>query len=193
MLIQSGNINLRKTELSDLSFVIAVENNQDNTPYISQWSYDEHFNAMSNDNIHHCIIENSSGDKVGYVIITGLLDLNRAIYIKRIAMKEKNKGYGKEVLRLIIKFFFEQTNTHRIWLDVIDTNARAIHVYKTAGFKLEGTLRDCIIKDQKFISLSVMSILKHEYHSSLMPPLNNLKTKSSLTPNVRKSASKTTY
>lgn len=168
ILIQSSRLKLIKTEISDLPFVVAIENNPQNTPYISQWLYEEHFSSLLNDNIHHCIITNSVGDKVGYVIITGFSDENRAIYIKRIAIEEKNRGYGKEALKLITKWVFEQTNTHRLWLDVIQTNMRAIHVYKSVGFTYEGTLRDCTIKNGSFISLSVMSMLKHEYNQNLI-------------------------
>ena len=165
MFLQSNLLKLRNSESSDISYVMNAEHDQENIAFISQWTYEQHLEAILDEAIHHLINEDNSGEKVGYVILTGLFDPNKAIYIKRIVIQRKNKGYGREALRLIIKWVFEQTNTHRLWLDVIDNNHRAIHVYETAGFTCEGTLRDCFLKGDRYISLSFMSILRHEYDS----------------------------
>lgn len=165
MQTQSAVLKIRPTEESDLTFVISTENDQENTPYIGQWTFEQHLNSLTNEDMRHLIIENYSGDKIGYVILTGLLDSNKALCIKRIAIQLKGKGYGKETLKLIIKWVFENTGTHRLWLDVKDFNSRARHTYESVGFVFEGTLRDSIFKGGRFESLSIMSILSHEYKS----------------------------
>ena len=168
MLIESDVLKFRKTEVIDLTFVLNAETDSENTPFIGQWTVEQHLESLTNEDIHHLIIENKNGDKVGYVILTGLLDSNKAICIKRITIQMKNKGYGKESLKLIINWFFEETEVHRLWLDVKEFNTRARHVYESVGFIFEGTLRDSIFKGNKFESISVMSILRHEYMSNLL-------------------------
>lgn len=163
MLIQSAVLDLRKTEISDLTFVLDAETDLDNTPYIGQWTFEQHLESLTNEDMVHLIIENKQGDKVGYVILTGFLNLNKAIFLKRITIRIKGHGYGKEAMKLILKWVFENTETHRIWLDVKDFNLRARHVYESVGFIFEGTLRDCFFNGDRFESLSVMSILRHEY------------------------------
>ncbi|MDF2959940.1 MAG: acetyltransferase [Paenibacillus sp.] len=163
MVIQSTILDLRKTEIDDLAFVLETETDPDNTPFIGQWTFEQHLEALANQDIVHLTIENKQGDKVGYVILTGFLDLNNAVCIKRITNKIKGHGYGKEAMTLIINWFFENTNTHRIWLDVKDFNDRARHVYESVGFIFEGTLRDSFFNGERYESLSVMSILRHEY------------------------------
>ncbi len=163
MLVQSAILNVRKTEATDLPFVLEAETDQENTPFIGQWSYEQHLESLIDENMNHLIIENKNGDKIGYAIITGLLDLNKTVCLQRIAIQMKGKGYGKETLKLIVMWVFEHTETHRLWLDVKDFNNRARHVYESVGFIVEGTLRECILKENRYESLSVMSILRHEY------------------------------
>ena len=73
-----------------------------------------------------------------------LFNEHNSIHIKRIAMdsSSKGKGYGKEVLKLILNWIFNNTQAYKVWLDVKDFNYRAIHIYKSIGFIIEGTLRD---------------------------------------------------
>ncbi|SEB68231.1 GNAT family N-acetyltransferase [Paenibacillus sp. GP183] len=163
MIIQSKILDLRKTQINDLAFVLETETDPNNIPFIGQWTFEQHLEALTNENMVHLTIENKQGNKVGYVILTGFLDSNKAVCVKRITTKIKGQGYGKEAMKLIIKWVFENTETHRIWLDVKNFNHRARHVYESVGFIFEGTLRDCFFNGERFESLSVMSILRHEY------------------------------
>lgn len=165
MLIRSNLLKLRTTKDSDLSYVIDAENDKENTPYIGSWSFEQHLYSLTNPDMRHLIIEDQDGNRVGYAILTGLTDSNKAICIKRVTIQEKGKGYGKETLRLVIEWAFEHTETHRLSLDVKDFNSRPRHVYEAAGFIFEGTLRDCIYNGTRYESLSVMSILRDEYES----------------------------
>jgi RimJ/RimL family protein N-acetyltransferase len=47
-----------------------------------------------------------------------LADKNQSVEFRRIIVTEKNKGYGREALRLIKQLAFERLNAHRLWLDV---------------------------------------------------------------------------
>ena len=156
-------LNLRKTEIIDLDFVVETEMEQENRPFIGHWSYEQHKEALTNEDVAHFIIENKEGKHLGYIILMGILDPNRVLCLKRITIKTKEQGFGKEAMKLIIKWVFENTETHRLWLNVKDFNQRGRHVYETVGFIYEGTLRDCYLNGDKFESLSVMSILRNEY------------------------------
>jgi RimJ/RimL family protein N-acetyltransferase len=58
------------------------------------------------------------------------------------------------------------TTPERIWLDAIDYNLRAQHVYGKLGFVKEGLLRECYIRpDGRRVSLVIMSLLRHEWRS----------------------------
>ncbi|WP_239617308.1 GNAT family N-acetyltransferase [Cohnella mopanensis] len=163
MIAYSEMLNLRKTEKEDLNFVLATETETDNTPFIGQWTFEEHIEALENNDVIHLIIENKQVGRIGYIILTGLLDRNKVVCVKRITNKFKGEGYGKEAMKLVVNWIFEHTDTHRVWLDVKDFNLRARHVYESVGFIYEGTLRDSYYNGQNYESLSVMSILRHEF------------------------------
>jgi RimJ/RimL family protein N-acetyltransferase len=164
VVIRSPQILLRRTENTDLDFVLYLESHEDNAPYIVKWSRDEHYAACLDRNMEHLIIETiPEGQRIGYIILAGLLDKNDSIELKRIVISTKNKGYGKEALHLIKKLCFEQLKAHRLWLDVKEQNKRARHVYTSVGFVEEGILRECLKTEEKYESLIVMSILANEY------------------------------
>jgi RimJ/RimL family protein N-acetyltransferase len=163
MVIQSDKLVVRKTEIHDLDFVLRTETDLTNVPFIGQWTFEKHVESLIDEDIAHFIIENRQGDKVGYVILTGLLDPHKAVCVKRISNKIKGQGYGKEAMRLVVKWIFENTDTHRIWLHVKDFNHLAIYVYDSVGFIFEGILRDSYFYEAKFESIAVMSILRQEY------------------------------
>ena len=45
-----------------------------------------------------------------------------------------NKGYGTDVVKLLVKYCFEDLGKHNVALQVNSTNVRAIACYKKAGF-----------------------------------------------------------
>ena len=94
--------------------------------------------------------------------MAGLQNPNHNIEFKRFVICKKGKGFGKEALRLIKEYSFNELNGHRLWLDVRSKNKRAQNVYKSQGFKEEGVLRECILYQGKYESLIVMSILEYE-------------------------------
>ena len=88
---------------------------------------------------------------------------NRCIELTRIVISEPGKGYGKSTLKLILKKVFEEYHAHRLYLDVIDYNQRARHIYKSIGFKEEGILREAVKRENSYDSLVLMSMLDREY------------------------------
>ncbi|MBW4517169.1 MAG: GNAT family N-acetyltransferase [Timaviella obliquedivisa GSE-PSE-MK23-08B] len=156
---------LRPTTSEDLDFVLAAENHSDNRDFVSQWTRQQHEEAIADPDALHFIIEAEGA--IGYTILYGLTDPNQVLCIQRLVITQKGKGYGKATLKLLQKLAFEDWNTHRLWLDVKDYNHRAWHVYESVGFRLEGILRECVKKGEHFESFAIFSILKPEYQSQL--------------------------
>ena len=159
---------LRNTKEQDLGFVIYSEHQPDNAQYVCLWTMEQHKNSLSQEDILHLIVEDKSTNKpVGYVIIAGITNPNHNIEFRRVVISNKGKGFGRETLKLVKKVAFEQLNAHRLWLDVRYKNQRAQNLYKSEGFVEEGILRECILYNENYESLKVMSILKNEYDMKL--------------------------
>ena len=77
--------------------------------------------------------------------------------------KERGKGYGAEVLRMLLDYGFNVLNLHSIWLGVYAFNEQAIACYKKVGFKEAGRLRQAKFYNGKRYDDITMDILKEEY------------------------------
>ncbi|AUR50948.1 GNAT family N-acetyltransferase [Aquella oligotrophica] len=158
------NIYIRKTEPKDLPFVITAERHPDNSPYVYQWSDEEHLAALANPNLRHYVIADKPTETLmGYVILDDVLNTSHTINLRRIVITQKGQGIGKIVLELIKELAFKELNAHRLWLDVFTDNEKAYQMYLKSGFKQEGLLRESYLRKGQYTSQYIMSILKTEW------------------------------
>ena len=78
---------------------------------------------------------------------------------------EWNKGYGSEVMSMLVRHCFETLNLNRACLRVYTDNVRAVRSYEKAGFVLEGRLREAVYKFGKYEDVLIMSVLRSEWMS----------------------------
>ncbi len=76
--------------------------------------------------------------------------------------ENRNKGYGKEVLNLLLNYGFDYLNLNNIMLKVFSFNERAINCYKKVGFKEIGRRRQSYYLKGKFYDTVYMDILREE-------------------------------
>lgn len=121
---------------------------------------------MKNVDMEHMIIKDvSTGNKVGYIIMTDLTNIHGSYYLKRIVINEKRRGFGKEALRMLKMWCFNKLQAHRLYLDEKSFNQRTQKLYENEGFTVEGIARECRKEGDQYISLVSMSILKQEYQN----------------------------
>ncbi len=72
------------------------------------------------------------------------------------------KGIVPEAMRSVFQYGFSEMNLHRISAEVEDDNRASISVLKKMGFVYEGTLRECEIKNGRFVNLDLYAFLKKE-------------------------------
>ncbi|MBL6446607.1 GNAT family N-acetyltransferase [Fulvivirga sp. 29W222] len=162
--IESERISLMSTTEPDLDFVTVLESHPDNRHYIMTYTREQHLGVIADSNEQHLIIiDKGTNEKAGFVILGGLNNPHHSLELRRIIVDKKGKGLGTETLQLIKKYCFEILQMHRLWLDVVEDNQKAIYIYASAGFKSEGLLREAAIFDREYKSLKLMSILKNEY------------------------------
>jgi RimJ/RimL family protein N-acetyltransferase len=76
-----------------------------------------------------------------------------------------NQGLGTEALRLLIRFAFQELNLHRLQLTVFEYNERAQTVYRNVGFKVEGCMREWILRDGRRYDMLQMGLLASEWRA----------------------------
>jgi RimJ/RimL family protein N-acetyltransferase len=164
---QSDRILIRTTIESDIDYVLQAEQGPENSPFVAQWTKNQHQDAMKDLDILHLIVEDMIEKRaVGYMIIAGFESIHKSIELRRIVITEKGKGFGRESLRLIKSLAFEKYKAHRLWLDVRQNNLYAQELYVSEGFVKEGLLRECVLYKGQYESIWIMSILEEEYLKS---------------------------
>jgi diamine N-acetyltransferase len=161
-------VRLRKTTENDLDYVLGAEHSKDNSPFVIPWRREQHLQALLDPNCAHLIAE--ADKRIGNAILFGLRDPNRSLEFRRIVITDKNRGYGRTVVRMVKELAFDTYGAHRLWLDVKVQNYRARSVYEKGGFIFEGILRECLRSEDNYESLVVMSILRQEYEAQRTPP-----------------------
>ncbi len=152
--------------LSDLDFVISVEQDQANLPFITPWERTQHEGAIRFPDFRHFIVEaGPTHERVGFVILQGCRNPHRSVELKRLVLTPEDQGHGlgRACVRLLAQMAFRDLGAHRFWLDVKARNERAQSLYRSEGFVEEGRLRESVRTAEGWDSLIVMSLLDHEH------------------------------
>ena len=165
---------LRRPELRDVKSLYEYRNDPDivqllggfskgySTKDIEDW-LESH--RARDDEIVWVIAEKEGDRCVGHV---GLYNIDHRVRCAEFAIMIGDKacwgkGLGKQVSISVMEYGFEQLNLHRIKLTVLVTNVRAVKLYEKIGFRKEGTLRHEQYRDNQYVDVLVMGILKGEW------------------------------
>ena len=164
--VKSEHVAFRLTTAADLEFVTAIERDAADDRLVAAWELSRHAQTLSEPGSLHVIVESLKvGEAVGFILLAGIDSSDGSLEFKRIVIGPKNRGLGRQAVRLLKRYVFEDLGAHRLWLDVKDFNHRARALYHSEGFVEEGTLRECVKAPGGYESLVVMSMLGSEYRS----------------------------
>jgi len=74
-----------------------------------------------------------------------------------------SKGYGTDVMNVLLRYAFTEINLKRVTLTVFEYNPRAIRSYEKAGFRHEGRLRRLLNREGRRWDELFMGILREEW------------------------------
>lgn len=110
------------------------------------------------------ILLKETGQPIGRIVLGDIEDGWKAeiwrIYIGELELR--GKGLGKEAMKAIMKYCFEDLGLARVYLDHYTGNP-ASYLYLSLGFKYEGVLRHNCRKNGILYDVHLMSMLKDEY------------------------------
>src|SRR6266705_2652332 len=124
---------------------------RDDLKLIHKWQNDEEVMRLARSQPDHAISMEALAADIGLAI--GEKDRWR-------------KGYGTEVVSLLLKAAFEQLNLHRAGWWTYAENKASIALAEKMGFKEEGRLRENVFFDNSFHDTVVLGLLKNEYDRS---------------------------
>lgn len=92
-----------------------------------------------------------------------------AEYAIALHMDAIGKEYARQATDRVLTIAFHELGLHRIYLNVLTTNTRAIRFYEKYGFIFEGETRDSLMICGEFKSLKWYRILASEYDKNHKP------------------------
>jgi|GEM_PF-2342012 len=137
VILTGKRLQIRHACIADADFISRVEQDSDNAPWVANWGLGWRIQKLGDDDFLQIIIERCDGMPIGFAIFRDMLEKERQVQLKRIAIIEKGKGYGKEALYLIQNFAFAILHTQKLYLSTKIGNIRAQSIYKATGFTPE--------------------------------------------------------
>lgn len=119
------------------------------------------------------IVHNGTSKPIGRIYLSSFNRHEDSIDITRIYIGEEDylkRGFGREAILTLLDYFFNTLKLERVTIDFFEENQRAHNLYNSLGFISEGVLRHVAKKNNFYVNLHLMSMLREEYtlkHTSL--------------------------
>lgn len=152
--LKGKHIYLRALEPEDLDFVYGIENNTSlwylsdtQTPY-SKYLIKQYLENAQQDIFEAKQLRLAICDKNDNTI--GLIDVfdfdvkNKRAGIGILIQDEenRNKGYGKEALELLVNYCFQTLHLHQVFANISEANLASLKLFQDNGFKKIGLKKD---------------------------------------------------
>ena len=164
ILIEGKRLRLRRANVKDLSYIMTLQFTPENLKFIVPFDEKYHREIINSDGAEKMdvIVEDiDTNIAIGYFMLREMD--SPCIEFTHVIIGRKGLGYGREALKLLMKWTFEIKNFHRIWIDCKDYNKIALRLYESLGFVREGFLREIILTDGTYENLIVLGMLDQEY------------------------------
>ena len=76
--------------------------------------------------------------------------------------EHQGKGYGQDVLRVLVDYGFRSRNLRRIHLQTLASNEAALRAYRAVGFVEEGRLREHAWVEGAYDDVVLMAVLRSQ-------------------------------
>ncbi len=78
--------------------------------------------------------------------------------------KYQGKGFGKDVVKTLMKYSFEELRLNRLETSIIANNTSSLNLFlNKCNWRQEGILRNWYFRKNEFIDKIMLGILSHEY------------------------------
>jgi diamine N-acetyltransferase len=158
---------LRPASPLDLPHIVALERLPESRRYVGRWSEEHHARALAGTDARYYVYEDDCGEVQAYILLQGFDEGALSIEFKRFVVAQPGRGLGRRLLAEILRTVFEEIGAHRFYLDVVEENLRARHLYKSFGFIEEGIMREATQREGRWLSLVLMSMLDREYRDRI--------------------------
>lgn len=171
--LQGKNIYLRALEPEDLEFIYAIENDENIwevsntiTPYskflIRQYLENAHQDIYEAKQLRLAICKKNTSEAIGLIDLFDFDAKNKRAGVGIIIQNEtdRNNGFGKEALQLMIDFGFGQLQLHQLFANIGTENKASLKLFTTFGFVEIGVKKDWNFTNNAFHDEAVFQLIK---------------------------------
>lgn len=173
MLIKGRNISLRRLEPDDASEEYAAWLNCPEINRCTESRFSRHtmlsliefINSVNNDfNYAFAIIDNLTQKHIGNIKIGNINIHHKNADIGLIIGNREfwGKGVATEAIKMCVDFGFNELGLHRLWAGIYESNTGSVKAFKKAGFILEGTKKEAVLLDGKWLDCYIYGLVNHE-------------------------------
>jgi RimJ/RimL family protein N-acetyltransferase len=168
VLVNAGTFAVMRGDESMIPFIMATERTAGFENLVGHWDEARHRCALS-DGRHAYFVARDGGEPVGFAILRDWNSPEQVTLLKRVAVNDPGRGFGRSLLRNVIDAAFEETDVWRLWLGVFPENIRARRAYAALGFRAEGIARGCAFFDGIHRDELIMALLRPEWQACRDP------------------------
>lgn len=171
--LQGNNVYLRALEPEDLEFIYDVENDENIwevsntiTPYskflIRQYLENAHQDIYEAKQLRLAICRQNTSEAIGLIDLFDFDAKNKRAGIGIIIQNEanRNSGFGKEALGLMIDYAFGQLQLHQLFANIGTDNKASLALFVTFGFQKIGVKKDWNFTNNAFHDEAVFQLIK---------------------------------
>jgi diamine N-acetyltransferase len=171
--LQGNTIFLRALEPEDLAFIYHIENDETiwevsntQTTYskflITQYLENAHQDIYEAKQLRLAICKNESLEAIGLIDLFDFDPKNKRAGVGIIIQNEvdRNKGFGKEALGLMINYAFHQLQLHQLYANIGTENLPSLSLFTTFGFEKIGVKKDWNFTNNSFHDEILLQLIK---------------------------------
>ena len=174
MNISGKKVLLRAIEEQDNEMLNEMVNDSQIEKCIGGWSFPvssyaqhEWFKKQCNStNSLRCIVETKAEKQaIGMISLTGIDYKNGCASLNiKLSSKSRGQGHGSDALFAMCEYAFSELRLNCLASEILEHNIPSQKLFLKVGFKKEGTLRQRVYKQGKYLDVFTLSILKDEFY-----------------------------
>ena len=171
--LQGNTIFLRALEPEDLVFIYRIENDENiwevsntQTPYskflITQYLENAHQDIYEAKQLRLAICKIENLEAIGLIDLFDFDPKNKRAGVGIIIQNnvDRNNGFGKEALGLMINYAFHQLQLHQLYANIGTENLPSLSHFTTFGFEKIGVKKDWNFTNNSFHDEVLLQLIK---------------------------------
>ncbi len=172
-MISGKKTRIRALEKGDRDRLTAWRNDWEIQEQLIGWHWptshtneEDWLHAIRNDQVNkRFAIEADDGRHIGNIGVYDIDWINRQCGFG-LFIGDKNyrgQGYANDASHSLLNFTFSEIGMNRVWVYILDTNIPSQKHFERLGFIREGKLREHNFRNNQFVDVIIMGLLKSDF------------------------------